>query len=265
MAVMKRRIAFISLIALLSALPVAGQVSKRLSREAIDSLKNKRPLDGGSGYLLFDEYAHDMGTIYESDTVQAVSFAFENVSNEVVEITDIVTNCGCASSFCNKKRLSPGEKGTVTVMFNPHSRSGTVDTNAFVYTSLSSVHPVAKLTLLGNVIDRNEWRHLPCIMGSLRLKSKEACFEQVRSGTAPQVRIACANVGTSPLRLFSRMLPPYAAFVTEPAELAPGEEGDLVITVKGSLLPEDGADSFEILVEGVEGRISDRIIKVRLK
>lgn len=265
MAVMKRCIVFLSLIAVLSVQPVAGQLGKRLSREAIDSLKDKRLLDGGSRYLFFDEYTHDMGTIYESDTVQVISFAFENVSNEVVEITDIVTNCGCTTSFCGKKNFNPGEKGTVTVKFDPHRRSGTVDTNAFVYTSLSSARPVAKLTLLGNVIDRNEWRHLPCVMGSMRLKSKEACFEPVRNGTAPQVRIACANVGTSPLRLFSRMLPPYAAFATEPAELAPGEEGDLVITVNGSLLPEDGADGFEILVEGVEGRISDRIIKVRLK
>lgn len=246
-------------------MPLCAQVNKRLSREAIDSIKNMKSLESNKAVLYFDKYTHDMGTVYESDSVQTAVFAFTNVSKEVVVITDIVTNCGCASSLCSKSIVAPGEKGTVTVKFNPRSRSGSVDTNAFVYTTLSSTLPTAKLTLLGNVVDMNEWSHLPCSMGSLRLKSKNVIFEQVKDGMQPQMRIMCANVGVSPLRIFSRILPEYASLTTEPEELAPGEEGDIVIRIDGNKLPADGANSFDIMVEGVEGRLSDRIIKVKIK
>ena len=124
---------------------------------------------------------------------------------------------------------------------------------------------VAKLTLLGNVVDTNEWRHLPVAMGSLRLKRKDVAFEPVMPGTSPQMRISCANVGTTPLRLFSRLLPEFMTFATEPAELAPGEEGDIVITVDGNKLPKNGNNKFNVLVEGVEGRVSDRMLEIKIE
>lgn len=257
---MKMRIFLVSAAFLLS-LPVNGQV-KRLSREAIDSIRNRKVLDTGSAVLKFESTTHDMGTMYESDSLRKAVFSFVNCSGEIVVITDITTNCGCTVSSCDKHELQPGESGQVTVAFNPKGRSGTVDTNAFVYTSLSSTMPVARLTLLGNVIDKDEWRHLPYSMGNLRLKRKSVAFEPVRPGTKPQMRIPCANVGTTPVRLFSRLLPDYVRFSTEPLEIAPGEEGDIVITVDGSLLHKNSNGRCRIVVEGVGGRISDHTIEV---
>lgn len=261
---MKRLIALFLFSILLLPVPVSAQENKRLSREAIDSIKNRRLFGDGRSVLYFETYTHDMGTMRESDTVRTVTFPFANVSKESVTITDITVNCGCTSSSCDKSIVAPGEKGVVTVKFNPRRRSGTVDTNAFVYTSLSGNLPVAKLTLLGNVIDMDEWRHLPCVMGTLRLKSKEVVFEQVKRGTRPQMRIMCANVGERPLRLTSELLPQCMTLITEPAELAPGEEGDIVITIDGCMLP-DNAGSLSILVDGVEGSVADRMINVRIK
>jgi hypothetical protein len=97
------------------------------------------------------------------------------------------------------------------------------------------------------------------------LKRRDVAFEPVKSGTTPQMRIPCANVGTTPLRLFSRLLPEFMTFATEPAELAPGEEGDIVITVDGNKLPKNGNDKYSILIEGVEGRVSDRTIEIKIE
>ena len=74
-----------------------------------------------------------------------------------------------------------------------------------------------------------------------------------------------ANVGTAPLRLSSVLLPSFAAFSTEPLEIAPGEEGDIIITINGDMLPPNAPHSFNVVVDGVRGRISDRIIKVKLE
>lgn len=242
-----------------------AQDSRLMSRAELDSLMSPQMMQGGDDVLRFEALLQDFGVIYETDSPLTVEYHFVNVSGKPVVITRITTNCGCTATEIGDSLLSPGEKGVVRIKFNPRRRSGTVDTNAFVYTSLSSKEPVAKLTLLGNVIDNDEWNHLPCRMGMLKVKRKEVSFEPVKAGTAPQQRIPCANVGTVPLRLSSELLPAFVSFGTEPVEIAPGEEGDIVITINGDMLPPNAPRSFSVVVDGVKGRISDRTINVNLE
>jgi hypothetical protein len=242
-----------------------AQDSRLMSRAVLDSLMSPRVMQGGDNVLRFENLQQDFGVIYETDSPLAVEYHFVNVSGKPVSITRITTNCGCTVAEIGDSLVSPGEKGTIRIKFNPRRRSGTVDTNSFVYTSLSSKEPVAKLTLLGNVIDNDEWNHLPCRMGMLKLKRKEVAFEPVKAGTKPQLRIPCANVGTKPLLLSSELLPAFASFATEPQEIAPGEEGDIVITINGDMLPPKTPRSFSVVVDGIEGRISDRTLKVKLE
>ena len=242
-----------------------AQDNRLMSREALDSLMSPQIMQGGDNVLRFENLLQDFGVIYETDSPLAVEYHFVNVSGKPVSITRITTNCGCTAAEIGDSLLSPGEKGGIRIKFNPRRRSGTVDTNTFVYTSLSSKTPVAKLTLLGNVIDNDEWNHLPCRMGMLKPKRKEVVFEPVKAGTAPQQRIPCANVGTVPLRLSSELLPSFVSFCTEPKEIAPGEEGDIVITIDGDMLPPNAPHSFSVVVDGVKGRISDRTINVKLE
>lgn len=260
---MNRRITLVVLLSFLFLLPASAQV-KRLSREAIDSIRNRKVLAEGDSILEFSTKVVDFGTIYESDSAKIISFHFRNVSEDRVIIKSIGSNCGCIYSYCEKYEYGPGEEGELRIKFNPKGRSGTVDKNIWIYVS-SNDTPVAKLTLLGNVVDKNEWRHLPVSMGNLRLKSKTVVFEPIKPGTSPQMRVVCANVGTSPLRLFSRLLPDFITFTTEPAELEPGEEGDIVITVDSKKLSDKGDKKYSILVEGVEGGISDRTIEIKIE
>ena len=256
---------------ILSVLVLAGnmmsvaQENRLLSREALDSLMSPQVMPNGDRVLAFETLQKDFGVIYEDGSPLAVDYHFVNVSSKPVVITRITTNCGCTVAEIGDSVVAPGKRSVIRVKFNPRRRSGTVDTNSFVYTSLSDKEPVAKLTLLGNVIDNDEWNHLPCRMGTLKLKRKEVVFEPVKAGTAPQLRIPCANVGTAPLRLSSVLLPSFAAFSTEPLEIAPGEEGDIIITINGDMLPSNAPRSFNVVVDGVRGRISDRIIKVKLE
>ena len=255
--------------------PTLAQV-QRLSREAIDSIRNIRVSANGDSLLAFTTKVFDFGTIYENDSAVVISYHFKNPSREKVVLQSVSGNCGCMNSYCEKYEYEPGEEGVLHVKFNPKGRSGTVDKNIFVYAMTAddfysdidgerkSPMLVAKLTLLGNVVDMNEWRHLPEVMGDLRLKRKTVLFEPIRSGTSPQMRIMCANVGTLPLKLSSKLLPEFMKFGTEPSEIAPGEEGDIVITIDGDKLPKDGKNKYSILVDGVEGRISDRTIEIKI-
>ena len=272
---MKRAALFVITFLLFLSLPLSAQ-TKRLSREAIDSIRNRKVIENADSFFAFAVKVVDFGTIYESDSAMTFSFPFRNSSKEKMVLKNVSANCGCIYSHCEKYEYEPGEEGVLSVKFNPKGRSGTVDKNIFVYAMTAddfysdidgerkSPMLVAKLTLLGNVVDMNEWRHLPEVMGDLRLKRKTVLFEPIRAGTSPQMRIMCANVGTLPLKLSSKLLPEFMKFGTEPSEIAPGEEGDIVITIDGDKLPKDGKNKYSILVDGVEGRISDRTIEIKI-
>ena len=263
---MKSGILYILSLFLLVGSAVSSAQEKRLvSREKLDSLMSPKLMHGGDKVLYFELPQQDFGVIYEDSSPLRMEYVFVNTSNNPVTITSITTNCGCTVAEVGDTLISPGEKGVISILFDPHRRSGTVDTNTFIYTSLSNIEPVAKLTLLGNVIDNDEWNHLPCRMGVLKLKRKVVLFEPVKAGTIPQQRIPCANVGTTPLRLSSEFMPAFASFATEPEEIAPGEEGDIVITINGDMLPPNAPRSFNVVIDGVEGRISDRTLKVKLE
>ncbi len=263
---MKRGVfGLLALLLFFSATLSQAQEKMLVSREALDSLMSPRLMPQGSSVLLFETTLRDMGVIYENASPREICYPFVNVGREPVAVTRITTNCGCTKAEICDSLIQPGEKGVIRLTFNPRRRSGTVDTNAFVYSSFSCDEPFAKLTLLGNVIDNDEWNHLPCRMGVLRLKRVAVSFEPVKAGTKPQQRIPCANIGTTPLSLSARLLPAFATLSTEPAEIAPGEEGDIVITIDSNKLPVDAPRSFNVVVDGVEGRISDRTIKVTLE
>lgn len=244
---------------LLSCVFVATATAQAPRRSArVDSLLNP-PLHK-SRVLLFDKVKENLGTMHESDTIRDVVFTFRNVSDTAVVITKVTTHCGCTDVEFSKEPIPAGSSSEIIVRYNPKGREGTVDTGAFVYTSLTGRRPVAKLTLLGNVVVDDEWSHLPYVVGDLRFKRRQVVFKNGRT----VARIPCANVGVEPMKLSSELLPAYATFYTEPAVLQPGDEGDMVISIK-SERPSVGASgastTFLIVVGGVEGSPSSRTIK----
>lgn len=234
---------------------VCAQVTKRPSRAALDSLLNPSLFSDAHKILAFDKVKENIGTINESDSARTLQFAFRNISGKAVKITRVSTHCGCTVATFPSEPVAAGDSSVISVRYNPKGRVGTIDTNAFVYADCAGSRPVAKLTILGSVIDNNEWGHLPCIMGTLRLKRTKVSF----AGGRTVARIPCANVGSKPLKLSARLLPSYATFTTEPQVLQASEEGDIVITIDTDRA--GAASRFSVVVDGVEGSISSRTIK----
>ena len=59
---------------------VRAQVTKRLSRAAVDSLLNPALSPEADKIIAFDAVTKDIGDIKESDSVRTVRFTFRNVS-----------------------------------------------------------------------------------------------------------------------------------------------------------------------------------------
>lgn len=218
-----------------SILLVSAQNRVPLTRMALDSLMNPKLLEGGERILSVDNVQQSVGTLSESDEPVSVHFTF--TCHKETVLTRIKTFCGCTTATCGKHSFKTGEKGTITLVYQPKNHPGTINESAYVYTSDSDEYPVAKLTVLGDVRETDEWRHLPYRMGEVRLKRKTITFTEEEHSALSVERVVCANTSKYPLALSATELPEYACFHMEPDTLAPGQEGDMVVTINWSKTP----------------------------
>ena len=236
-------------------------------QEKTDTLINPPLIKGAEHILRFDKTVLNIGTLTEDDAPKMYRFTCTNVSGKAINLTRVRTTCGCAVADVRTGEISPGETRVVVLTYHPKNHPGTIDTNAFVYLSSSDKMPVARLTLIGNVLPgADEWGRYPYKMGKLRLKQNRIEFREVNAGKRPSERILCGNSGNQSLRLSAAVIPEFATFRTEPEVISPGSEADVGITIDASLIPVEKGRSFTfpIIIEGVEGQPSDRTLNIKV-
>lgn len=244
---------------------VMAQDVRAFSQAQMDSILNPPLATDAHKLIRFEKNVLRIGTLNDTDTSKKYEFRFTNISRKPVTISRVNTSCGCTVAEYPEYPISAGATASLQVIYNPKNRPGTIDTNVFVYLADHGNHPVARLTLLGNVRQSDKWDYLPVVMGHLRLKRSKVKFTDLTANGMSSMRVLCANTGKRPLRLNAAMLPPYATFSTHPAVIAPGKEADIIITIDGKKLNKTANKrTFSFLIEGVEGRPSERMIEVDL-
>lgn len=233
-----------------------------------DSVLNP-PLLEGQEVLHFDMKEVNVGDLSEDDAPVTYHFHFQNVSKKTVALTKVNTSCGCTVATFSKAPVQPGEKGEVSLVFNPFQQAGKVNKHAFVYTDLSHSCPTAKIFLVGKVeLTANPLAaDYPHPMGNaLRVKRNTLYFKEMPSDGTRVERLVCINTGKEPLKLSASLIPQYAKFATEPEIIAPGQEADIVVTIDGSLLPpvSKAEFGFPIVMEGISAIPSDRTLHVKV-
>ena len=260
---MNRRV-YILLTALLLGITAGAQTPLRnLTREQIDSIMNPTLYAEANKILAVDKVSCDLGKLNETDGSVSRTFCLRNVSKEPLRICHVRTTCGCTAAAYDTTAIAVGEERQITLTYNPKNRPGTIDVDAFVYVEGNDRQPMVRLSLYGEVLESDVWRHLPEAMGTLRLKRKEVRFAELPAQGKTTLRILSANSGTKPLRLSSKIQPPYASLHTVPEVIAPGEEADLVITIDVDKLPKkEGELRVPMIVEGVGGKPSERTLQI---
>ncbi len=90
-----------------------------------------------SGELAWEKTLDEQTVQHGPKEIRA-AFPFQNVGAEDVEITQIITSCGCTAAILEKRVYKPGEQGVVTGIFRPGDRMGQQDNTIEVRTSPSS-------------------------------------------------------------------------------------------------------------------------------
>ncbi|MGB8357447.1 MAG: DUF1573 domain-containing protein [Bacteroidales bacterium] len=77
----------------------------------------------GTAVITFPSMEHNFGTVKEGEKVGHI-FQFTNTGDADLVLTSVIATCGCTVSKYNKKPVSPGESGTIEVIFDTSGRNG---------------------------------------------------------------------------------------------------------------------------------------------
>ena len=258
-------IVFMSLVALCSV-QVSAQNRRMLTRAQLDSILHPKVIAGAEKVIRFSKPVVSIGTMTEDHEPVEVTFSFRNIGNQTLTVKRITTDCGCTVARSDKPTYAPREKGVVTIQYTPKNHVGTIDASAWMFTSLSDSQPVAKLTILGEVLPGEDcWKGYRHTMGALRLKQQALNFQVGPEGKQTE-RILCANSGTKPLKLSVDNLPPFIQFRTEPTIIQPGDEADIVIRVDGTQYTgERTTQQFPLILDGLSVPVAERTLNLTIQ
>lgn len=243
-------------------LAVEGVAQERriLSRVELDSLVNPALTNVAKGAVVAEQETCNIGEVADSDRVNAI-FTLRNTTEEVILITSIHSSCSCLKVATPISRIEVGQSVTLRMEFNPAGRNGAFSIPIHIYTMLDPAHPALRLVVEGSVVATDEWSHLPHRMGVLRMSRKSVTFDSMTRTE----RIAVVNVGDEPLTISARQITDGITLRTEPEQLMPNEEGDIVITYSPSVEPTQEIETA-IFVEGCGmSRPTERMIRITIK
>lgn len=250
------------------AAPAAAQAIPK--EESLEAVLNPAMAPEAGNHFRTEPAERSLGVISEDTTAVELAFTCRNTGTTPIDVSRLATTCGCTRARISKTRLAAGDTATVTVTFHPAAQAGRVFQRVFIYTGLSDGLPTGALTVTGEVTpSADAWKDYRHAMGALRLRRKSVTFSDTDTRSLRTETIPCVNSGSRTLkvRAAAGFLPPWLRLGCQPAELEPGQEGQLVITLDGSRLPQGKGPAprrLPILLDGIQAAPSARTLTVNI-
>ena len=224
---------------------------------------------GGGSALVFASSTVDFGVIREVDGCKTMSFCAVNSGKEEIQVTEIVTTCGCTTVNYYRGVISAGGNFSFDVVYDPTNRPGRFERTIMVSVSDSKV-PI-ELKIVGRVEprDKTPYELYPFDFGGgLRLQSNFHAFGYLEHGKEVEERIAYINLSDKSISVavdgdsLSGMLS-----VDMPTTIAPGSTGDIVMRYKvdaASVIYGVRGDVMHLVVDGVRSQypLSTQVVVV---
>ena len=120
-----------------------------ISTLVILSLVCLRPCGAEQQAAAIEENAWDFGKVQESQ-ILTHNFVLKNNGQNVLNIKEVTTSCGCTVSVVKKKQLEPGEETTIEVKFKAKGYNGATKQFVYVHTD-DPDKPVIRFSIRANV------------------------------------------------------------------------------------------------------------------
>lgn len=200
----------------------------------------------GRSVLLFDSRDWDFGTVQETGGKVSHTFTFTNAGTSSVTVNSAVSSCRCATPSFSRKALQPGERGEITVTFDPEGITDTFTKSIRVISSSGQ----DILRIRGKIsLARNIGEEYPYRMGeSLSADRLALQFGQIQHGD---------NDIRREIRLFN----PTGKVIRLSCRLA-GRSGCVSVSAPSFVSPETSVSIMVIVSPqaGFYGTLTDRIV-----
>ena len=191
--------------------------------------------------LTLEKTTHDFGKINEADGRVTTVFEFRNEGMVPLVLTNVKASCGCTTPKWTREPVEPGQKGTITVTYNPNGRPGRFQKTVTITSNASE--PTVRLYIKGEVIPKpvKPTEQYPVEMGALRLKKTSLNFGAVpkREG-GRMLEIGYANTTDSVVKvdlLFNAEEHSYIKPLVTLKEVQKGETGKFQFSLQAKECP----------------------------
>jgi hypothetical protein len=180
--------------------------------------------------ISFEEKSYDFGKVNEEDGKITHVFNFENKGNAPLVINRAQAQCGCTTPVWTTFPIEPGQKGTITVTYNPQGRPGNFTKTITVYSNAAEEQFL--LTIHGEVIPKPSTDNsaYPINMNGLGAKSKVVQMNNIDKGKVQERTLNVQNLSKAAMKPTIEGLPSYLTAIVSPESLAPGQEGKITFT-----------------------------------
>ena len=148
---------------------------------------------GQEPVITFEKTEHDFGKINEDGGRVSVEFVFKNEGMSPLVLSNVRASCGCTTPTWTKEPVEPGQKGTITVTYNPNGRPGRFQKTVTI--TSNAKEPTAKVYIKGEVIPKQAKpvNKYTIAVGELNMKSKELDLGTIIKGASKTGELEFAN------------------------------------------------------------------------
>lgn len=205
--------------------------------------------------VIFEKSTINFGTINSGDNVQ-VEFKFKNVGDNVLQLKNISTSCGCTAARIEKTEYKPGEEGVIPITFNSLGKHGRVYERIIVATNTKE--NLIRLHLEGKVIMKD------FAVAEVDFKDRNIDFEKVVVNTTYNKKITIKNSGNKGFRITKVSHSPEVLPSFSRIYLDPGEEGEISMNFT-PVRPGRFSTFFTIETSAYKGRYITILLKAEIQ
>ncbi len=103
----------------------------------------------GAPQLVAENLSYDFGEIFRGEKV-AYSFRFRNAGDEILQISNVRSSCGCTAAMLSSSRIAPGDMGELQATFDSSQFNGAV-TKTISLDSNDPQKPELSFSLYGQI------------------------------------------------------------------------------------------------------------------
>lgn len=149
---------------------------------------------GQDPVITFVKTEHDFGKINEADGRVSTVFEFKNEGMSPLILSNVRASCGCTTPTWTKEPIEPGQKGSITVTYNPNGRPGRFQKTVTI--TSNATEPTKRVYIKGEVIPKKAKpvNKYIVLVGELSMKTKTLDLGTIKKGDSKTGELEYANL-----------------------------------------------------------------------